>query len=164
MGYHEPMHDPSAEVSPAFTVFRELYEELFGGTEHVRLRTLARPQLFYRGNRPLEWLRAHASSFDLVLTAVGINLLLGNYEFTYVLVVDDTHFWDQFGPDLIVNWETEHGQALDIVSSRDGGALLQRLSARNWAGSALMAFVEGLDFLAATRPTRVVVPSGFALA
>ena len=85
MGYHESMHNPALEVDPAFSVFRELYEELFGGREEVRGKAFARPRFFYRGNPPLEWLRANSASFELVLTAFGINLLQGNYEFASLL-------------------------------------------------------------------------------
>ena len=159
MGYHESMHNPALEVDPAFSVFRELYEELFGGREEVRGKAFARPRFFYRGNAPLEWLRANSASFELVLTAFGINLLQGNYDFAYILAVEDTSFWSEFGPDLILNWESAHGKGLDLVSSQDADGLRERLQATHWAGSALMTFVEGLKFLAGRHPEGIRLPA-----
>ena len=163
MGYHEPMQDTRIEVSPVFTVFRELYEELFGGHETIRSRTLVNPQFFYRGNAPLEWLRMHPASFNLYLTGFGINLLQGNYEFTYLLIIRNGTFWKNFGSALVMNWESQHGAGLQIVSSQDALALSDRLRADTWAGSSLFAFSEGLRCLSMLNPESVKIPATFQI-
>ena len=56
MGYHQHGIDAEAEIRPSFTVFREIYEELFGGKEVEQGKGL-KHDWFFGQCEPLRWLR-----------------------------------------------------------------------------------------------------------
>jgi transcriptional regulator with XRE-family HTH domain len=158
-GFHEPSVDAWAERRPSFTVYRELFEELFGGDEIERDVQRLKHDWFFDTSEPLRWFREHRDAYDLELTSFGISLMSGNYELATLLVVRDEEFWTRYGYLIRTNWELEKG-GLDgpFVSSKEAQQLSRFIQRSEWDDPSLFSFVEGLQRLRHIAPDRVQLP------
>ena len=163
IAFHQPLlSDAASEVALSQTVYRELFEELFGGREVRRGLESWRPKdWFFDECEQLGWLRANKESYVIEALGLTMNLLSGNYDFQVLFVVGDPEFHRRFGRTLRGSWETRR---LAMVDSLDTEALREWLVKPNWADQSLPACVEGLvrlDELAAGRfgcPERIKLP------
>lgn len=158
VGYHQPMVDENYEVALKSTVFRELYEELFGGKEVEKDVDHVVPDWYYDKSPPLRWLRDHQSDLTLRCTGFSVNLLFGNGEFGILLVVHDPAFWSMFGSDMTHNWEAmkDRGmKAVELHSTRNLTLLTDLMENSPWASPGLASIVEGLTQLKTLEPSRV---------
>ncbi len=135
MGFHQPAASGDLNpAAPSTTSLRELYEELFGGTETAR-----EPE--FLSYPAVDWIRKHPQSLDFEATAFNLSMLHGNYDFSLLLAVHDPRFRESFSPELRQSWESE---AHLMVRSDDTDAWRELLLAPNWETQALVTCVEGL--------------------
>jgi hypothetical protein len=156
--YHEPMAMVSRhlEVNVSQTIFREIYEELFGGKEVERDVRRLRYDWYLRQSPPLDWIRTHPGDFVLECVAFGFSLLVGNYEFPVLAAVPNTEFWDRYGDDVKSMWEMD--REILFISSRDEAEIRRVISLPDWTPEGLFAFIEALTRLASLYPDRVALP------
>ena len=145
-GYHQPHVDAHDERNLSFSVYRELYEELFGGEEVERGTRHYHPDWFFPRCEPLQWLLNHPESYTLECTGFGMNLRLGDYTFVILLAVHDEDFYRLYGRRITGNWEaSESVDDRRRISSKKPEILSSLIgNAAQWDGAALFAFVEGL--------------------
>lgn len=155
--FHQPLAGDDHALSA--TLERELEEELFGREELDQLSTDARrllaPGHASMTSAPMRWLREHPEAYLLCCTAVGINMVSGNYEVACLIVIDDPSWWDRYGGVLRANWEVGR---IHRFSSCDADGLAGLLADRRWSDEGLFAFIEGLRLLAEHAPARVRLP------
>jgi hypothetical protein len=156
MAFHQPLKDREREVNPSFSIYRELYEELFGGREVTRgSESWNPPDWFFSESEPIKWLKENQSSRALECTGIAVNLFSGNCDFLVLVAVHDETFFERFGPSLHKTWEAK---SLHKVSTLDRKSLKELMVRSNWASQALMAMVEGLFRLKAIAPSKVDLP------
>ncbi|HWD09354.1 MAG TPA: helix-turn-helix transcriptional regulator [Actinomycetota bacterium] len=166
--FHQPSALPHsrtlrAEVRPSATMYRELFEEIFGGREVELADRDLEPLWFIDHSRPLRWLREHPGSYVGLCVALATNLLSGNYEIGTLLVVHDPKFWRLFESTLRPNWEVGN---LIQCSTRPGihtgpkrGLAGLIRSTEGWTSEGLLVLIEGLARLRQLFPERVCLPS-----
>jgi transcriptional regulator with XRE-family HTH domain len=159
-GYHQPMVVADTERNLSFSVYRELYEELFGGEDAERGVRHYRPDWFFRKSEPLQWLLTHPEAYTLECTGFGMNLRLGDYTFVILLAVHDEEFYRRYGDFITDNWEaSEEVGDKQLISSKHFEKLSGLIqNATQWDGAALFGFVEGLLRLRQLASQRVNLP------
>ena len=158
-GFHQPMADYRHDTRIAFTLMREMEEELFGREEvdnTTNQQLTADPMHPKRLTRPMRWLTKVASRLTIEATGFGLNLVSGNYECANLVVINDEKFWDRYGGDIEANWETD---SLRRYSSRDRELLSELIRDPAWSNEGLFALLEGLRRLTQRAPDRVNLPS-----
>ena len=149
--FHQPTGEPAEEAALATTLERELEEELLGRQDLEQLsqasQRRADPLHRQRRSEPMAWLldRRDTGAFRTECTAFGINLVTGNYEFACLAVIEDEHWWEQYGHHVEANWET---MRVHRYSSRDTDGLAALAADPRWSNEGLFAFLEGLRRLA----------------
>jgi len=158
-GFHQHKVDPRLEVNLSFTVYREIFEELFKGEEVEReVRRLSHDWFLYECE-PLRWLIEHPEASAFELTGFGIALASGTYEIAFLLSVRDEKFWDLYHSFMEINWEFKKSPKAGILrSSRDRQALTQLLREPGWDEASLFSLMQGLNRLKALEPERVRLP------
>jgi len=164
--FHEPIAEPTWDVSVATSLDRELEEELFGRAEvdtttgarsavdPMHPERLSSPMRYLMGSEPTAWATES--------TGFGFNLLTGNFEYPSLIAVHDEDFWRLFGGDVQANWEAA---GVRLVSSQDRRALMDLAGDPAWSDEGLLAFLLGLRRLQELAPDRVAAPDieiGFA--
>lgn len=143
--FHQPMVDPASEAPFEKTVWRECYEELFGGGEEVeRVRHLD-PE-FYLHSCPAVRELQKPGVAELQATGMVWDLVRGNYHPTYCLFVRDPAWWERYRHEIRLNWEVD-AEVMPLVRLRDHASVSFLLGYRNWAPEAYVSFVEGLRWL-----------------
>lgn len=155
--FHQPMIDPRAEVNLSSTVYRELYEELFGGLEAEKGPRRLRPDWFFGEFEPLKWFLNHHGAYELECTCFGLNLITGNYDFGILLAVRDESYWKEFSHLLMTNWEVLDSSE-PVVSSKNSHQLSSLIQRSEWATEGLFSFVEGLKRLGVLDRKKVNLP------
>ncbi|WP_201777111.1 hypothetical protein [Streptacidiphilus neutrinimicus] len=159
--FHGPMSDYSEDARFSATLEREMEEELFGRTDvdsTVGAQLHADPMHPSLLSDPMRWLveRQETDGWRMESTAVGINLVSGNYEFASLIVIEDEEWWVKYGGHVRANWESS---GLHRYSSLD----LDRLNAltldQRWSNEGIFAFTQGCRRLAEIGGTRVRMPS-----
>jgi hypothetical protein len=156
------MHQPTTranareETSIAATVYRETYEELFGGKEVERDDKHVEPR-WYMSQPQLAWFEENTGSFTLELVSFGINLVDGTYEFGVLLVVQDEQYWKKFGRTTTLNYEFHDSETL-LYSTVDAERLASLMTDPRCADVSLIVLVEGLRRLAQLDPGRINLP------
>jgi hypothetical protein len=157
-GMHQPTTRANAreETSIAATVYRETYEELFGGKEVERDDKHVEPR-WYMSQPQLAWFEENTGSFTLELVSFGINLVDGTYEFGVLLVVQDEQYWKKFGRTTTLNYEFHDSETL-LYSTVDAERLASLMTDPRCADVSLIVLVEGLRRLAQLDPGRINLP------
>jgi hypothetical protein len=156
--FHQHMIDPYEGVSFSRTIYRELFEELFGGEEATKDLKRLREDWYMEVCKPFEWLRGNRNHYRLVCTGFGLNLMSGTYEIAILLIVRNPSFWKKFSPMLITNWETAEAIS-PLISSKDAETLRSMLSNPAWTGASLFSLCLGLCYLSNLEPSRVNMPN-----
>lgn len=157
-GFHQPMIDYRQDAGIAYTLMREMEEELFGRDEvdnTISDPRSADPMHHSRLSRPMRWLAKKAGRLRIELTGFGLNLVSGNYECACLVVIDDETFWEKFGGHIEANWETGN---LRRYSSQDRELITDLIGDPAWSNEGLFALLQGLRRLARRNPERANVP------
>jgi hypothetical protein len=151
--FHQPSRSLYAEIRPSFSAYREIFEELFGGEETEAPVRRVRYDWFF-SEEPMSWFRANPGSYELTYTCFGLDLVSGNYQFGFLMVIHDETFWDVYGQRMIENWEAEpYGP--DPISTKNTAELERCVQDPTWTGEGLLTFVQGIRRLAERDPERV---------
>ncbi len=159
--FHGPMADYGEDARFSATVEREMEEELFGRTD---VDSTAGEQLHADPmhpsllSDPMRWLmdRQGSDAWRMESTAVGINLVSGNYEFANLIVIDDEEWWVKHGGQVRANWESS---GLHRYSSLDTARLESLALDSRWSNEGFFAFTQGCRRLAEIGGQRVRIPS-----
>src|SRR5260370_17181471 len=92
------------ETSVAATVYRETYEELFGGRE-VEAEDRHTAPLWYMSEPMLEWLEQHRDIVVTEIVSFGLNLVDGTYEFGVLFAINDHRSCPMFTNKITLNEE-----------------------------------------------------------
>lgn len=146
---HQPMIDPAAEAPLEKTVYRECYEEFFGGEEQ---RGYVDPE-FYLAK--CEAVKELLEPEVAVLKPIGLvwDLSRGNYHGLYCLFVRSTDWWRRHHSAIHLNWEVDP-EIRPMIRLADLSAVAGLLHRVNWAPESYVALVEGLRWLASEPETR----------
>ena len=149
MGYHQPtsLATAASEIPLAISIYRETFEELFGGTELEGESNHVAPLWYLDKYHPLAWFRDNPKSFTLEIVSFGLNLMHGNYEYAVLFAVHEPDFWDRFNQFIQVNWEVKDSET-PLISTADPEQLARLICSGPWVGSSLFALVECLQRLA----------------
>jgi hypothetical protein len=152
--WHQHIADPHEEVGIQSTIYRELFEEVYGGagTEECGRRL---SHDWYFEFPPLKYFRDHEGAFKNEIVAFGLNAVNGNYEFAILLAVIDTWYWSTFKPQMKPMWEFAQ---IEPVSTKDPHRIADLLLKGNWAPESVFSLVEGLIRLHKIEPERVDLP------
>jgi hypothetical protein len=153
--YHQPTAGAEEEVHLQWTVYRELFEELFGGEEVAPHDRRRRFDWYFDASPALDYFRTHPEAFDLEITAFGLNALGGGYEFAMLLAIHDPGYWATFGPTMARAWEAD---GLTFLSTKDRARIDALLTDGALAGESLFHLAEGLRRLQTLDPRRVALP------
>ncbi|WP_371670077.1 hypothetical protein OG985_22025 [Streptomyces sp. NBC_00289] len=159
--FHGPMADYGEDARFSATVEREMEEELFGRTDvdsTVGEQLHADPMHPSLLSDPMHWLmdRQGSDAWRMESTAVGINLVSGNYEFASLIVIDDEEWWVKYGGQVRANWESS---GLHRYSSLDTARLESLALDPRWSNEGFFAFTQGCRRLARIGGQRVRMPS-----
>ncbi|CRK56774.1 hypothetical protein [Alloactinosynnema sp. L-07] len=157
-GFHQPLIDLRADAQIGATLRREMEEELFGRSDVDSTtgdQRSADPMHPTRLSAPMRWLMAEPDRLRLECTGFGLNLVSGNYEFASLIVIDDEHFWTEFGGMIEANWEST---SLHRYSSLDTDLLTDLIGDVAWSNEGLFAMTQGLHRLGEIGGQRVNLP------
>jgi hypothetical protein len=155
-GQHQPTVEPESEVGISCTVFREVFEELFGGHELESGSMHLVYDWFCHESPPLKWLMNHKGAYDLLMTGFGLSMMSGGYTFSVLLAIHDQSFWTQFRHLLRTNWEvSDVHQPIFSTRSRSLDLLLHP----EWTDYGIFSLVEGILELQRIKPNMVALPS-----
>ncbi|WP_218137941.1 hypothetical protein [Streptomyces sp. 2231.1] len=159
--FHGPMTDYGEDARLSATLEREMEEELFGRSDvdsTVRDHLHADPMHPSLLSAPMRWLmeRQQGDEWRMESTAVGINLVSGNYEFASLIVIDDEEWWVKYGGQVKANWESS---GLHRYSSLDSERLESLALDPRWSNEGLFAFTQGCRRLATIGGRRARMPS-----
>jgi len=156
--YHEAGIAPELEYNLESSVYREIYEEIFGGKDR------AIPHIsheFYLGIcEPVRELKeGRGKNHILKPTGMVWDLYHGNYQVCYCLYVTDATWWTRYHRQMVMNWESEVKLEEAWTGKRVMKPVMTRSSKvqgfverRDWVADAYFAFIEGLRWLAEVDP------------
>ncbi|MCJ7603977.1 MAG: hypothetical protein MUO63_21085 [Desulfobulbaceae bacterium] len=143
--FHQPYIDPYEDFDLESTIWRECYEELFGGEDLLRNKRHISND-FYLSKK--EALRDLHGRYELKPLGVFWDLFRGNYHVAYCLFVHDPAWWEKYSRDICVNWEVD--QELKGFLKLDSGnqhSLIHLVGRHDWAPESYFTFIEGLRWL-----------------
>ena len=155
--FHQPLRDPSGDVSIRATLLREMEEELFGRVEvdSTGVQRVAAPMHPGRLSEPMRWLLDEPDRLRIECTGFGLNLVSGNYEFASLIVIDDEEFWARYGGHIEANWEAV---GLTVYSSLDYELNAELVTDERWSNEGLFALLQGFRRLSEIGGERVRLP------
>ncbi len=157
-GFHQPLISAAEEVSPAHSVFRELWEEAFKGDEVISCDLHPKSDWYFKYPQ-LGWFREPKRKFWIEIVGFGINLKDGSFQLGVLFAVDDADYWTRFGDDICGNYEYIHrGDKAMPVSTKDPDAIRALLGSPLCANSSIFAVVEALQRLKRIDRKRVKLP------
>ncbi len=147
MAFHQPCASGALDPrAPATTALREIFEELFGGVEtQEEAKFLTHPAI--------EWLLNHRDDLHFQTTNFFFSLFGGNFDFSLLLAVTNTDFWQRFGPVLETTWESEEHFLLSTLDRASFGGILRE---PDWEAQALGCCLDGLRRLQSIDPARML--------
>ena len=154
VGFHQPMVDGSQEMPLDLSLYREIYEELFGGSDAEQLGSHITPD-WYLSQEPMSYFKEHENGFRCEVVSYGVNASTGNYEFGLLLYVPDTWFYKTYSGRFRSNWEPE---SIHWLSTTNTEKIAELIADPNWTDECRLALTHGLVRLASLDPHRVKLP------
>jgi hypothetical protein len=144
--FHGPETDPSVEYDMSIVVYREIWEELFGGEDRP---TNAISPLHFLDKCPAvnELFEGRGSNHVLAPTGLMWDLYRGNFIVCYCLHVTDPAWWARYSRQMELNWEFDNIRKNTPVFAGRGG-ITALLHSREWALDSYFSFIEGVRWLA----------------
>jgi hypothetical protein len=161
MGYHQPPAEANAAActSLELSVFREVFEELFGGSEVMQKDSHFVPDWFMRDPRipQMKWFLDNPGHYVLEMVGLVTSLVLGDYTAAILLAVQNLDYWNRFNSKFAANYEHDdtHNQ---IVSTKDSEAIAALLRDNTFIDPGRFTLIRGLKRLQKIEPTRVKLP------
>lgn len=152
--HHRKFED---EANLHWTVFRELFEELFKGAEVMGSTSARLMHAWYMRTKEypaLSYFNQPNSDYKCEVTGFGFNAITGEYNFAVLLTVNDTEYWDTYGSGMEGNWEAK---GCEMISTKDEKRICEILQS-NWSAESIFFFIEGLLRLKKLNPARVSLP------
>jgi len=149
-GYHQWFVNRENESHLRWTIFRELYEEVFGGAEASRPSKRVKHDWYFNESY-MDFFRKHSETIVNELIGFGFNTVVGNWECATLLVVQDERYWEQFGDMMKYGWEAENVLGFSTKHIHSWQRAIQE---RRWAGDSLVALLDGLKRLHELEPDR----------
>jgi hypothetical protein len=154
-GFHQPVADAGQEINIRSSVFREPYEEVFGGKEVEGDTQHMDPYWYIHKSEPMKWFWDN-KQYICEVVCFGYNQTSGNYEFGVLLVVQDESYWTRYKADMKRMWETHK---TFLVDTRDQEKIAELVMDSRWAQEALFHFVQCLIRLREIAPAAVNLPN-----
>jgi hypothetical protein len=154
--YHQQLMNSKREAYLQLTVFRELFEEGFGGDSVEREHNNLDPQWYMHQHPGMRWFREFAGAYDLKLQNLTINSYAGNVDFGCSLIIPVEAYWQEFGSLLEKNWEASK---MEVVSSLDHERWVDLLTESDWISESVPTLVSGLNYLSRRFPKRTRLPT-----
>jgi hypothetical protein len=154
-GFHQPVADAGQEVNIRSSVFRELYEEVFGGKEVEGDTDHMDPYWYIHKSEAMKWFWDN-NQYICEVVCFGYNQTSGNYEFGVLLVVQDECYWTRYRADMKRMWETHKTFWID---TRDQEKIAEFIMDSRWAQEGLFHFVQCLMRLKEIAPAAVNLPN-----
>ncbi len=143
--FHSPEVDPAVEYDLTFSIYREIWEELFGGEDRVGGQIS--PYYFFEKSRAVKELyEGRGITNNLIPLGLMWDLYRGNFVASYCLYITDPSWWAKYSRDMEVNWEFDSIKKKSAVMAKQGG-LIDLIHARDWAVDSYFAFLESLRWL-----------------
>jgi hypothetical protein len=141
-----------------WTTLREIYEEVFGGSDAERSKWEDKPDWYCEKRRGVESIRAREFGAETSVTGFGIDAKQRYYPVSALVCVPDPGYWDRFYGTMKTMWEHENKHFLEL-SSRNSTYLKELIVGRTWSGDALFALLEAITVLRARYPNLVDLPT-----
>ena len=156
-GFHQPLlNHPESEVNLSWTVYREIFEEIYGGKEAIRNSQRLAHDWYMEEHPPMSYFIGHEGAFNNELVGFGLNARTGGYECSVLLSVLDTWYCRTYASQMRpLTWETDKCIQL---STKNKAQILELLTNGNWASESLFAITESLLRLREIDPRRVDLP------
>ena len=147
--FHQPVINPLKEVDVPTTIYRECYEELFGGEAEPDQRRHISSHYFLTQCPGVAELYVGQNGKNHYLQPLGIvwDLVKGTYAIAYCLYVHDPEWWQKYQHGIRVNWEVDT-KVEPVVRLSQTNLIHNLIQRREWAPEAYFTFIEGLRWLA----------------
>lgn len=144
-GFHSAEVDPALEYDLTFSIYREIWEELFGGEE--RIGGQISPHHFFEKSPAIRDLfERRGTTNNLIPLGLMWDLYRGNFIASYCLYITDVSWWAKYHRNMEVNWEFDAIKKKSAVMANQGG-LMTLIHSKEWAVDSYFAFLEGLRWL-----------------
>jgi hypothetical protein len=152
--FHQPMINSELEISLQSTLFRELFEEVFGGEEVTKYDQHLVYDWYFGACEPLQWFRKH-DDWHAEVVGFGLNAVAGNFDFGMLVVVEDESYYESYRHLMRRNWEATETR---WIATNDADGIARIILEGNWVSESLLHFTEGLRRLKELHPNRVSLP------
>jgi hypothetical protein len=158
-GFHQDCAGVSDEVDIRWTLWRELYEEVFDGKEAQGDAVTLGHDWYLQDCPGVAWFhQPDQRGFRCESVAFGLNAINGNYEFAKVLAVTDETYRRTFQRDMLFTSEEFADPKGIKLSSQRRDHIKNTLLLPDWTSEGLFQFVEGLLWLKDELPEWVDLP------
>ena len=150
--FHESIIDPKKEADMESSIYREIYEELFGGEDRPGKRRYLFSDYYHKLCPAVKDLYDNRNNPDHnILTPICLawDLLRGNYHFAYCFYVKEQKWWEEYNKQIQVNWEVDE-EVKPVVMADDHKQIYDLIAREDWAPEAYISFIEGLRWLQST--------------
>lgn len=159
-GFHQPdiASNAAEEATIEETVYRETFEELFGGERVVNNSTRATTRWYTAEYPPMAWLceEAGAGHFAFEIVSFSIDVRDGSYQFGVLLAINNPEFFIRNRAKIEFNFEHKANDLRpSLISTKDAAAVRALLMSPTHADTSLVAVAEALRRLRQLEPTRV---------
>lgn len=146
--------DSFNEVDLEYSVYRECYEELFGGDDKPAEPGYVIPQ-FYKSLSPAmkDLMEKKGNNRDLKPLGIFWDLILGNFHVPFILHVKDPAWWTTHKDLIKVNWEVDE-DVTPVIMLSETDKIIELLQEKKWASDSFFTFTEGLRWLCQNKETQ----------
>jgi len=149
--FHTPSVDIRKEVNPINSIYREIYEELFGGEDKPEKLGYVMPYYYRSQSSGVNALMEdNGNNHELVPLGILWDLVQGNFHMSYLFYIKDISWWNKYKDQLRVNWEVDE-EVTPLIKLSETEKIIELIRDTNWAADSYFTFVEGLRWLCKTR-------------
>lgn len=139
--FHQASVASDKELHPKWTMFREIYEEVFGFEEADKNSKYYLHDYYFDRYDGMKWFLRNPDSWRAEVIAFGLNAVSGNYDFGILLIIDDESYFHEFGRSMFSNWEIERQS---MYSSTNPDRIRDVLLKENWVSESVFHFGQAL--------------------
>jgi DNA-binding winged helix-turn-helix (wHTH) protein len=154
-GFHQPVVGHTCEVEIQWSVYHEVYEEVFQFKEDPNQRCHDYYMSGPERCAGVAYFREYPKNCHQELTGLCLNAAHGNFEFAPLLVVQDESYYDTLVPAEFLHWEYEKWLPLSTINPVD---IKEKLLDPTLCSESVFQLTEGLLSLAKLDRDRVRLP------